>query len=326
MAPGMSPFVKRSCSAPDAPTPRNAHATTPRAAASPHDTTNAAAESSPEPFLQLADIPAIGEPNKTTPAHRRGAGPPSMRGDREDPAAGGVVTAPPVRAVGTSSPIVPGDDGGGAFVVNYSPGVVPPPAGAGQPFPRPVLVPDIGPHEILAPNEKTLFSFNDPAHAWMNERPYNVLGFLGQGGFGTVHKVELLTPVGFTVKCEDMIPDWDGKSGMTLERRTDYPFSAGRAQDPSGVGQKLNRSGFCFALKKMTPGSQNCDWEDCLREVKLMRALKKVFIFFEDNIVLLLVSWLWLCIIMVRMTIPYCLCMTNRECFGFTINIATLDF
>ena len=117
----------------------------------------------------------------------------------------------------------------------------------------------------------------------MNGRPYNVLSFLGQGGFGTVHKVELLTPWGFTVECDEVeLPDFDGKATTPLKRMSHY---SGPIPFPAAEGQKLNRSGLCFALKKMTPGSQNGDWEDCLREVKLMRALKKVLIFFAGCLI-----------------------------------------
>ena len=92
-----------------------------------------------------------------------------------------------------------------------------------------------------------------------------------------VHKVELLTPLGFTAKCDEAgLPDFDGKTTMTLERMANYsgPICSVSATE----GQTLNRSGLRFAMKKMTPGSEDCEWEDCLREVKLMRALKKVFI------------------------------------------------
>ena len=134
-----------------------------------------------------------------------------------------------------------------------------------------------GPHIPNVPNE-TAFSFNDPAHVWMNERPYNVLGFLGKGGFGVVHKVELLTPVGFTVECDEAgLPDFQGKATIALKRMTNY---AGPIPVPGAEGQKLNRSGLCFALKKMEPGSEDSDWDDCLREIKLMQALKKVVVLF----------------------------------------------
>ena len=91
-----------------------------------------------------------------------------------------------------------------------------------------------------------------------------------------VHKVELLTPLGFTAKCDEAgLPDFDGKTGThrELERMANY---SGPISFSASEGQKLNRSGLRFAMKKMTPGSEDCEWDDCLREVKLMRALKKV--------------------------------------------------
>ena len=120
----------------------------------------------------------------------------------------------------------------------------------------------------------------------MNGRPYNVLGFLGKGGFGIVHKVELLTPLGFTVKVDEMgrLPDFEGKTTLELEGLASssasgsVPPTPAVEEDPARCGQKLNRSGFRFALKKMEPRPGNCDWEDCLREIKLMQALKEVLV------------------------------------------------
>ncbi len=154
--------------------------------------------------------------------------------------------------------------------------VLNPPGASPEPFLR---LPDIGPK-----NAPTIFSFDDPAHVWMNERPYNVLRFLGQGGFGIVHKVELLTPWGFTVdplSCDEAgLPDFEGKTTTPLKRRTSY---SGPIPSPGAEGQKLNRSGLCFALKKMTPGKD--DWDDCLKEIKLMQALKKVLILFAGRLI-----------------------------------------
>ena len=101
-----------------------------------------------------------------------------------------------------------------------------------------------------------------------------------------MHKVELLTPWGFTVdplSCDEAgLPDFEGKTTTPLKRRTSY---SGPIPSPGAEGQKLNRSGLCFALKKMTPGPEDCDWNDCLREVKLMQALKKVFDFVRGALI-----------------------------------------
>ena len=156
------------------------------------------------------------------------------------------------------------------------------PPGAGIPPAHPFLPNANGPSGPNGPNE-TIFSFNDDTLAWMNERPYNVLGFLGKGGFGIVHKVELLTPLGWTVKRDAAaLPDFEGTKGfaeLALERMHSGSIDE-EAYNPKKCGGRLNPSGFCFALKKMTPGSGGCDWDDCLREVKLMQALKTVLILF----------------------------------------------
>ena len=151
------------------------------------------------------------------------------------------------------------------------------PTEASEPFLR---LPNI-PNGSNAPNE-ALFSFDDPGHAWMNGRPYNVLGFLGKGGFGIVHKVELLTPLGFTVEYDEAgLLDFDGKSMTTLKPITN---SSGPIAVPAAEAPKLNRSGVCFALKKMEPGPEDCDWDDCLREVKLMQALKQVLVIVPEKL------------------------------------------
>ena len=175
-------------------------------------------------------------------------------------------SVPPVR-LGAAAPPSPPTEGS-AFVLN---------AGAQpEPFLRLPDIPNV-------PNAASIFSFNDPSHAWMNQRPYNVLGFLGRGGFGTVHKVELLTPLGFTVECDEAgLPDFDGTMTTLLKRTTNH---LGPIPIPATEGPKLNRSGLCFALKKMEPGSDGSDWADCLREIKLLRTLKKVLILFVGRLI-----------------------------------------
>ena len=93
-----------------------------------------------------------------------------------------------------------------------------------------------------------------------------------------MHKVELLTPLGFTAECDEAgLPDFEKKATTLLKRMTNYPIPS-----PGSEAQELNRSGLRFALKKMTPGKD--DWDDCLREVKLMQALKKVLILFAGRL------------------------------------------
>ena len=178
-------------------------------------------------------------------------------------------SAPPIRIGVAASPPPPTESD--AFVLNPV---------DGSPFLR---LPDIPNQPNNAPpNDRTFFSFNDPGHAWMNARPYGVLDFLGRGGFGMVYKVELLTPAGFTLKVDETgLPDLEGKTA--LKRMTNYvgpivPLSVAK-EYPENYGQKLNRSGLLFALKKMSPESGHCDWDDCLREIKLMQTLEKVWVF-----------------------------------------------
>ena len=217
--------------------------------------------------------------------------------DDADPTGEVVCTTPPNRvcdspktpknAAPPSPPIEDEEDD--AFVLNSADAPSPSPAPA--PFirlPEPALS-DIG---LQTPTDK-VFSFNDDSLTWMNERPYNVLGFLGKGGFGIVHKVELLTPLGWTVKSDGSLPDPDfegtkGFEGNSLERIMHSGSIDEEAYNPKEWGGRLNRSGFCFALKKMSPGAgsdHDSDWDDCLREVKLMRALKKVLFLSSSDVV-----------------------------------------
>ena len=219
--------------------------------------------------------------------------------DGEDPS-----TAPLMEFRAAAPPSPPTGDGSGGFFLNPDANASSPagdgdffqnpdanassPAGDGDFFLNPdasasppvepfLRLPDIPNGAPNAPGE-TLFSFNDSSHAWMNNRAYKNLGFLGKGGFGTVYKLELLTPAGFTVKCDEAgFPKFEGTKTV-LERKTNYSGPAASVvADPAAHGHKLNRSGFRFAMKHIVPASDDRgDWDDCLKEVKLMQALKKV--------------------------------------------------
>ena len=168
-----------------------------------------------------------------------------------------------------------------------------------------IRIPEPAPSDVGPSGRTEVFSFNDDFLTWMNERPYNVLGFLGKGGFGIVHKVELLTPLGWTVNSDAVglpDPDFEGTKGFTELALERIMHSTGSIDEEAYNSERgrLNRSGFCFALKKMSPGAgsdHDSDWDDCLREVKLMRALKKVLFLSSSDVVrysCIVDGWSWL--------------------------------
>ena len=149
------------------------------------------------------------------------------------------------------------------------PGPVPP----GFSVPPPVQ------NEPIVNNNIILMS--DPSLSWVNTRPYRVCGALGSGAFGTVYKVELLTPLGYTINRDAQgHPRWWNEDTISLRRMEDAELvrtlgHVDRSPDDEAVSmaKHLNPSGFCCALKKITVNSDSA-WERCQEEVRLMEKLQ----------------------------------------------------
>ena len=139
-----------------------------------------------------------------------------------------------------------------------------------------------------------VFNRSDPNLAWINGHPYMNRGALGKGAFAVVKKMDLLTPLGYTV-CRDengvpLFKDVDGDMmlrplserewevlGGNSERREQLreKIAAGRAGDPAWA-QFLNFSGLPCALKDITVIPDDATMDRCLEEVRLLKLLNGV--------------------------------------------------
>ena len=147
-----------------------------------------------------------------------------------------------------------------------------------------------------APNcQLNVFNRSDPNLTWINGHPYMNRGALGKGSFGVVKKVDLLTPLGYTV-CRDVdgIPlfkdvdgdmmlrplsekEWGVFLGGDAERRKQLreEIAQKAAGDPAWA-QFLNFSGLPCALKDITVIPDDATMDRCLEEVRLLKLLNGV--------------------------------------------------
>ena len=145
-----------------------------------------------------------------------------------------------------------------------------------------------------------IFSSADASLIWVNSRPYRFVGSLGSGAFGTVYKVELLTPLGYTVDCvagvnyprfhdgdtvclrpmacQELQPIFPGCADPQVALQNFRAAEKTEAEASSSNrlvthADFLNPSGWCCALKKVAVQSDFA-WQRCLEEVRLMEALR----------------------------------------------------
>ena len=144
-------------------------------------------------------------------------------------------------------------------------------------------------HATCGPPRR-IFHRADPTLEWINSHPYHDCGALGQGAFGSVRKVKLLTPLGYTVQHDARgIPVFkDGDGDMLLRKMTEQEWehnvggkglrglqSWGKegGDDAAGVvATQLNFSGITCAAKDVTARS-DAEFQRCLEEIKLMATL-----------------------------------------------------
>ena len=100
---------------------------------------------------------------------------------------------------------------------------------------------DPGPH----PRDGDPIRFDDPALAWVNDRPYLVKQCLGHGGFATVYEVELLVPWGTKVATDsDGEPVWSAEGEVLLHCvETGDVAAAGERQRTTGAAVSAALSG-----------------------------------------------------------------------------------
>ena len=153
------------------------------------------------------------------------------------------------------------------------------------------------PPENRSPDERfplppLIFDRADPTLEWINNHPYEDCGFLGQGAFGSVRKVKLLTPLGYTVQRDAQgVPIFkDVEGDMVLRKMTDEEWSnhvggvdctrvlqesvsGGRtASAPGAWTQQLNLSGISCASKQIIAKSPE-ELQCCLQEIQLMKSV-----------------------------------------------------
>ena len=85
------------------------------------------------------------------------------------------------------------------------------------------------------PSPPRTYDVTDPELFWLNERPYLLQRSVGKGGFGEVHMVEMMLPLGMSVrrrpKTGAFVLDADGRVCVQLTK--DAPIAADKSS-PSG--------------------------------------------------------------------------------------------
>ena len=136
----------------------------------------------------------------------------------------------------------------------------------------------------------SIFTRSDPTLQWINSHPYEDCGALGQGSFGFVRKVKLLTPLGYTIKRSSqgfpLFKDIGG-GDMLLRKMTEHEWThlvggdwrtlqeeVSRAKiSEVGWAEHLNFSGLACASKEIFEKSE-AGFHRCLWEVRLMEKLR----------------------------------------------------
>ena len=91
----------------------------------------------------------------------------------------------------------------------------------------------------------------DPQIFWLNDRPYLLHRSVGKGGFGEVHRVEMMLPLGMEVrrkpKTGAFVLDADGSVCVQLTKERPVPIAADRSSLPSGAATMEHQRGVLVA-------------------------------------------------------------------------------